>query len=439
MSPDETITHLMGATAVILAAAHGAGMLAKKLGQPSIIGQLVAGIALGPSLLSQLPSAVGDTLFPAGIAPMLTALGQVALVLFLYFVGYELDLGLLRGRSRSTLSVAVAAFAVPMLVGTGAVLLFHDALERLGLPEDASTRSVLFLAISLSITAVPVLIVVVRENGLAGTVPGVIAVSAAGLIDVVGWAVLLGTIMAGGDGSGMSLPVRLILLVVLIAVMVWPARLLLRRLLRSPGVSSAARLSVLTGFAFAAAWATSALGLHVIFGALLAGVVTPREPDGTLSPDLVRSLDSIGSLLLPFFFVVSGRSVSIGALDGTAMGVLVGVTLLAVLAKVLPGALAARMSKLDSRTSMTIGVLLSTRGLTELIALQAGLQAGLLSGPLYTVLVLMAIATTLLTQPLLRLVERVWGKNETIGGGHGPVGAPGGSAKAVTTAGRTRR
>ncbi|MEU9287147.1 cation:proton antiporter [Streptomyces sp. NPDC048275] len=430
MSPDETITHLMGATAVILAAAHGAGMLARKLGQPSIVGQLIAGIALGPSLLSQLPSSVGNTLFPAEIAPMLTALGQVSLVLFLYFVGYELDLGLLRGRSRSTLSVAMAGFLVPMVLGAGAAMLFHGTLHELGLPEDMSARSVVFLAVSLSITAVPVLIVVVRENGLAGTVPGVVAVSSAGLIDVVGWSVLLGTIMDGGDGSGMSLPVRLVLLAVLVVVMVWPARLLLRRLMRSLGVSSAARLSVLVGFAFAAAWATSALGLHVIFGALLAGVVTPREPDGTLSPDLVRSLDSIGSLLLPFFFVVSGRSVSIGSLDGTAIAVLMAVTVLAVFVKVVPGALAARMSKLDNRTSMTIGVLLSTRGLTELIALNAGYEAGLLSGPLYTVLVLMAIATTLLTQPLLVLVQRVWKKDDTAGG-QDAGGAPGDVEKTV--------
>ncbi|WP_434599529.1 cation:proton antiporter [Streptomyces sp. A5-4] len=375
---------------------------------------MIAGIALGPSLLSQLPPEVGETLFPAEITPMLTALGQVSLVLFLFFVGYELNLGLLRGRSRSTLTVATAAFAVPMVAGAGTALLFHGTLEKLGMPEDVSARSILFMAVALSITAVPVLIVVVRENGLAGTVAGVIAVSAAGLIDVVGWAVLLGTIMESGDGPGMSLPLRLVLLVVTIVVMVWPARLLLRRFMRSPGVSSSARLAVLIAFAFAAAWVTSALGLHVIFGALLAGVVTPREPDGTLNPDLVRSLDGIGSLLLPFFFVVSGRSVSVGALDGTAISVLVGVTVLAVVTKVGSGTLAARMCRLDNRTSMTIGVLLSTRGLTELIALNAGLQAGLLSGPLYTVLVLMAIATTLLTQPLLVLVQRLWPNEDRV-------------------------
>ncbi|MFF9086427.1 cation:proton antiporter [Streptomyces sp. NPDC014991] len=429
MSPDLAVTHLVGASAVILLAAHAGGWVSRRLGQPTIVGQLIAGIALGPSLLSQLPDSVGDTLFPQAIAPMLTGLSQVSLVLFLYVVGYELDLSLLRGRSRTTLTVAAAAFAVPMAVGAGATLLFHGTLEKLGVPHHMSVSSVLFLAVALSITAVPVLVVVVRENGLAGTVPGVIAVSAAGLIDVVGWAVLLGTLMQGkGGGSGMSLPVRLLLLVVFVVVMVWPARLLLKRFHRFPGVSAQPRLALLIGFAFTAAWATSALGLHVIFGALLAGVVTPREPDGTLDPELVRSLDSVGSLLLPFFFVVSGRSVAVGALGGTAVAVLAVTTVLAVVAKVGSGALAARACRLDNRTSLTIGVLLSTRGLTELIALNAGLEAGLLSGPLYTVFVLMAIATTLLTQPLLILCRRVRPTDAGPRSSAGPVSAaaPGG-------------
>ncbi|MFB8175321.1 cation:proton antiporter [Streptomyces sp. NPDC055966] len=406
MSTDLAITHLIGATAVILLIANGAGVLARKLGQPSIVGQLIAGIALGPSLLGQLPPSVGKTLFPAEITPMMTGLSQVSLVLFLYFIGYELDLNVLRGRSRVTLSVAVAALVVPMLVGAGAAMLFHGTLEKLGLPRDMSASSILFLAVALSITAVPVLIVVVRESGLAGTVSGVVAVSAAGLIDVAGWMVLVATLMGSGGKPGLPIPVRIALLLLAVAVMAWPVRLLLRRVMRRPAVSTHARLAVLIGFAFAAAWVTSALGLHVIFGALLAGVVTPREPDGTLDPDLVRSLDAIGSLFLPFFFVVSGRSVSVSSMDGTAVAVLIGVTVLAVVAKVGSGALAARVSGLDGRTSVTIGVLLSTRGLTELIALNAGFQAGLLSQSLYTVLVLMAIITTLLTQPLLVLTRR---------------------------------
>lgn len=406
MDQDLTITHLVAAAAIILVAANGAGWLARRLGQPSIVGQLVAGIALGPSLLSQLPAVVGRTLFPPAIAPMLTALSQIGLVIFLYFVGYELDLRVLRGRTRLSLTVVAAAFALPMAVGAAAALTFHHTLQRLGLPQHASTGSVLFLAVTLTITAVPVLVVVVRENGLAGTVPGVVAVSAAGLIDVLSWTVLVAALLSGGHHQGMSMPVRLALLLLTVAVMIWPGRPLLRRLLRSTTLAPALRLGVLLGFACAAAWATSALGLHVIFGALLAGAVTPREPDGTLDPDLIRSLEGLGPLLLPFFFVVSGRGVVVGSLNGTAVLVLVVVTVLAVVVKVGGGAGAARACGLDAHDSLQIGVLLSTRGLTELIALNAGLQAGLLSGRLYTVLVLMAIATTLLTQPLLKLVGR---------------------------------
>ena len=407
MSSDATITHLVGATAIILVTTNAAGWLAKRLRQPSIVAQLIVGIALGPSLLNQLPPSVGRVLFPQAITPMLTALSQVSLVLFLYFVGYELDLRVLRGRSHTALTVAVAAFAVPMAVGAAAALLFHGTLEKLGVPHHISLGSTLFLAVALSITAVPVLVVVVRENGLAGTVPGVIAVSAAGLIDVMGWVVLVGVTLGRGGHPGMSLPVRLILLLVTAVVMIWPARLLLRRVMHSHSVSTGQRLAVVISFAFAAAWATSALGLHVIFGALLAGVVTPREPDGTLDPDVVRSLEGIGLLLLPFFFVVSGRSVMVDALTGTGMAVLAAVTVLAVVVKVGSGALAARVCQLNRWDSLTVGALLSTRGLTELIALNAGLQTGMLSGTLYTVFVLMAIATTLLTQPLLALADRL--------------------------------
>lgn len=144
----------------------------------------------------------------------------------------------------------------------------------------------------------------------------------------------------------------------------------------------------------------------MIFGALLAGVVTPREPDGTLDPEAVRCLDGMGSLLLPFFFVVSGRSVTVDALTGTGVTVFAALTVLAVVVKAGSGALAARACGLDSGVSLTGGALLSTRGLTELIVLSAGLQAGMLNGTLYTVFVLMAIATALLTQPLLALVDR---------------------------------
>ncbi|WP_228034263.1 cation:proton antiporter [Streptomyces spongiae] len=407
MSSDAMITHLVGATALIVIVAHTAGWLARRLGQPTIIGQLIVGIMLGPTMLAELSPELSKTLFPQEIAPVLTGMSQIALVLFLFAVGYELDLRMLGGRTRTVVAVSVAAFVVPMAAGTGAAVLFHDQLAELGAPEELSASSVLFFGVALSITAVPVLTAIVRETGLAGTVAGTVAVSAAGLIDVMGWTVLVGTLLESDPHGGLSWQLRLILLAIFTAVMLLCARPVLRRLLWRPQVEPSVRLALLVGFAFASAWVTNALGLHVIFGALLAGVVTPRERGGTLDPDLVRPLHDIGSVLLPFFFVVSGKSVEIGALDATGVVALLAVTVLAVVIKVVSGTVAARWSGLDRHDARTVGVLLNTRGLTELIALNAGLQAGLIEGPLYTALVLMALATTLITQPLLAVVRRL--------------------------------
>ncbi|WLW51613.1 cation:proton antiporter [Streptomyces sp. YU58] len=408
MSPDAMVMHVVGASALILVAAHTAGWLARMLKQPYIVGQLTAGIALGPSLLGTLAPDAYRTLFPAQIGPELTGFAQFALVVFLFAIGYELDLKVLGARARSAVTVALAAFVVPMSVGSASALLFRDQLRALGMPRDLSPGMVVFAGVALSITAVPVLTAIVRENGLASTVPGIVAVSAAGLLDVVGWTVLAGALMDGGSGDHtIGLPLRVLFAVGFVALMVLVARPLLRRLLWGTRMEPSLRLALLIGFALGSAWVTQAIGLHVIFGALLAGAVVPREEGGTLDPDLLRPLHDVGSLLLPFFFVVSGQSVALAGMDATGWTALLVVTALAVVTKIGSGTLAARLTGLDRQDARTVGVLMSTRGLTELIALNAGLQAGLLSEPLYTVLVFMALATTLFTQPLLLLVRRL--------------------------------
>ncbi len=403
------ITHFVGASALVLVAAHSGGWLARRLGQPYIVGQLATGIALGPSLLGSAAPGVYATLFPAAIGPALTGLAQFSLVVFLFAVGYELDLKVLGVRARSSVTVALASFAVPMAVGSGCALLFRDALHDLGMPPDPSPAVVVFAGVALATTAVPVLTAIVRENGLSRTVPGVVAVSAAGVLDAVCWTVLAGALLnAGGDAAaGLDWPWRVGLTLGFVAAMACAARPLLRRLLWRTRLEPSLRTALLIGFALGSAWVTHALGLHVIFGALLAGVVVPREEGGTLDPDLLRPLLSVASLLLPFFFVLSGQSVALNSMTGTGWAALLVVTLLAVTTKVGSGAAAARLGGLARHDARTVGILLNTRGLTELIVLNAGLEAGLLSAPLYTVLVFMALATTLLTQPLLLLNARL--------------------------------
>ncbi|WP_122618400.1 cation:proton antiporter [Streptomyces sp. Tu 4128] len=408
MSPDSMIAHFVGASAVILVAAHAGGWLARRLRQPYIVGQLAAGIALGPSLLGSLAPGAYAALFPAAIGPALTGFAQFSLVVFLFAVGYELDLKVLGDRARTSLLVALASFVVPMTVGCGTALLFRDALHDLGMERDPSVATVLFAGIALSITAVPVLTAIVRENGLSRSVPGVVAVSAAGVLDAVCWTVLAAALLDSGAGdAALGWPWRAALAVGFVTVMALAARPVLRRLLWRTRLEPSLRLALLIGFALGSAWVTHSLGLHVIFGALLAGVVVPREEAGTLDPDLLRPLHEVGSLLLPFFFVLSGQSVALNSMTGTGWSALLVVTVLAVGTKIGSGTLAARLGGLDRHEARTVGVLLSARGLTELIALNAGLEAGLLSGPLYTVLVFMALTTTLLPQPFLLLTRRL--------------------------------
>nr|WP_308309739.1 cation:proton antiporter [Streptomyces sp. CHD11] len=429
------VTHFLFASALVLTVGHAAGWLARRLRQPYIVGQLAAGIALGPSLLGSAAPDVHALLFPEEIGASLRGLAQFALVVFLFAVGYELDLKVLGSRARTAVGVALTAFLVPMAVGSGCALLFREQLVALDMPR-LTAGTVVFAGVALSITAVPVLTAIVRENGLAGTVPGVLAVSAAGLLDVIGWTVLSGTLLEHGDGQELPWQWRALLAAGFVALTLAAARPLLRRLLWRTRMEPMFRLSLLIGFAFVTASVTQYLGLHAICGALLAGVVCPREKGGTLDPDLLRPLQDISSLLLPFFFVVSGQAVALGAVNGTGWAAFAVVTVLAVVTKTGGGTVAARLGGLDRDDARTVGVLLSARGLTELIALDAGLRAGLLSAPLYTVLVLMALATTLLTQPLLILVRR--------GAGRAPLRPPppaphgsGGPPCATTSEGTT--
>ncbi|MFH8973802.1 cation:proton antiporter [Streptomyces sp. NPDC017890] len=406
MSPDTMIAHFVGASALIVVAAHAGGRLARRLRQPYIVGQLTTGIALGPSLLGSVAPDLYESLFPAAIGPALTGFAQFSLVVFLFAVGYELDLKVLGDRARTSVTVALASFVVPMAVGSGCALVFRDPLRDLGMPRDLSPAMVVFAGVALSITAVPVLTAIVRENGLSRSVPGVVAVSAAGVLDAVCWTVLAAALLDTGDArAALDWPWRVALAVGFVTVMALAARPVLRRLLWRTRLEPSLRLALLIGFALGSAWVTHSLGLHVIFGALLAGVVVPREENGTLDPDLLRPLHEVGSLLLPFFFVLSGQSVTLNSMTGTGWAALLVVTLLAVATKIGSGTVAARLGGLDRHDARTVGVLLSARGLTELIALNAGLEAGLLSTPLYTVLVFMALATTLLTQPLLLLTR----------------------------------
>lgn len=398
---DAVIADVIGDIALVLVISALLGAAARRCGQPTVVGQILTGVVLGPSLLGRLPGHITNHLFPAQVLPYLTVLSQVAVVIFMFAVGYEIDLGAMRGRGRAVPLVATSAFAVPFALGIGCVLLFHSDFTDVGVAHQGRSF-VLFMGVACSITALPVLAAIARERGLAETRVGVIATAAAGAMDVMAWLALAAALIGSNHSGRFPWLVTLLLLGCFVAVML----IVVPRLLswwtgRSKSVLSNP-VPVAFALAMGAAWVTASLGLHPIFGGFLAGLAMragSREPDA----EVLRSMDQAGGLLLPLFFIVTGLSLNVGAMRGDAFVLLAVIFVIAVAGKLVPAYAVSRACGFPPRESATIATLVNTRGLTELIALNIGLADGLISQRLFTVLVLIALITTLMTGPLLLL------------------------------------
>ncbi len=397
-------TTVIGDVALVIVVSALLGALARRLGQPTVIGQILTGVLLGPSLLGRLPGHLTSHLFPHQVLPYLTTLAQIAVVIFMFGVGYEIDFGMVRGRGRVVPLVAISALAVPFALGLGSVFLFRSDFTALG--DGHQGRSfLLFMAVACSITALPVLAIIVRERGLAGTRAGVTAIAAAGIMDVLAWLALAAALIGSGHSGRFSVLVTVLLISGFAAAMMlvmppllswWTGRS--NSILSNP-------VPVAFALAMGSAWVTASLGLQPVFGGFIAGLAmraANREPDA----DVLRATDQAGGVLLPLFFVVAGLSLDIGAMRGDAIAAFAVIFAVAVVGKLGPAYALSRSCGLGSRESATVATLVNTRGLTELIALNVGLADGLINQRLFTVLVLMALITTMLTGPLLGLVNR---------------------------------
>lgn len=398
-------TTVIGDIVLVILVSSLLSVLARRCGQPTVIGQILTGVLLGPSLLGRLPGHLTAHLFPHAVLPSLTSLAQVAVVTFMFTVGYELDFGAIRGHGRTVPMVAAAALAVPMGLGIACVLLYRSGFAAIGDPRDGRSF-VLFMGVAVSITAMPVLAAIIRERGLAGTTAGEVATAVAGTMDVLAWLVLAAALIGTSQSVRFSWPVTLLLTGCFVAAMLIVVRPVLtwwtsrsQSLLSNPA-------SVAFALAMASAWVTARLGLQPVFGGFLAGL-TMRARNGVPDADVVRSMEQAGTLLLPLFFIVTGLSLNIGDVHGDALILLALIFVIACAGKLGPAYAASRLSGLEPRQSATIAALVNTRGLTELIALNVGLQAGLINQRLFTVLVLMALLTTLMTGPLLSVIRPV--------------------------------
>jgi Kef-type K+ transport system membrane component KefB len=402
---DSIVAVVIGDIALVFVIASLLGAAARKCGQPAVIGQILTGVVLGPSLLGRLPGHLTSHLFPGDALPYLNVLSQVAVAVFMFAVGYEIEFGSIRGHGRVVPLVALGALLVPMGLGIACVLLLRPEFASIGMGHEGRSF-VLFMGVAMSITALPVLAAIVRERNLAGTTAGVIATAAAGIMDVLAWLVLAAALIGTGHSGRFSLPVTVLLIGCFAVVMLGVVRPALSWWTNRRQSVLSSPVPVAFALAMASAWVTTWLGLHPVFGAFLAGL-TMRGRDRVPDAEVLRAMDQAGSMLLPLFFVVTGLSLNVGAVRGDAFLLLVVIVVIACAGKLAPGYGISRASGLAARDSATIAALVNTRGLTELIALNVGLVGGIINQRLFTVLVLMALITTLTTGPLLSVIRPV--------------------------------
>jgi len=400
---DALIAKVIGDIALVMVVSTLLGSLAQLCRQPRVIGQIIAGILLGPTLLGVLPGHLSAHLFPPAVLPFLSTLAQVAVVIFMFSVGYELDIRSLGGKGAAVPLVAVGALLVPIGLGSGLAAGAPHMFAALGVVHQGHSF-VLFTGVAIAITALPVLAAIVRERGIAGTVAGITATSASGIMDVAAWLVLAAALVGTAHTQGPSWPVALGLLIAFAGFMLLVVRPAVSWWIRRQSALKRSQLVIAFVMAMGSAWVTASLGLHPVFGGLLAGLTMPSA-EGTPDADVLRPMEEVGGLLLPLFFVVTGLSLNVGALNGTAFGLLAIICVIAIGGKTVPAYVASRLGGLSTRDSAGVAVLVNTRGLTELIVLNVGLSSGLINQRLFTVLVLMALIMTLGTSPLLSLIR----------------------------------
>jgi Kef-type K+ transport system membrane component KefB len=386
------------AVAIVLAAAHFGGLLARRVGQPAVIGQLAVGVLLGPTVLG----ATSARLFTHDTTSAVKTLGTIGLVAFAFVLGARLERAHLPAGRRFVL-VAATVFAVPFAAGAGVGLaLYADHRYVDGTTVDR-LPFVLFVAAAISITAFPVLARIVDDHGLRGTRVGDLAVSCAAVNDLLSWLALAVALLANRGLAGSLGLVKLLaggvgLIIALTLVAYLGDRL-------RPGASAWATLAVAAGLT-GAAIVTSRMGLHYVFGGFAAGVVAARPSLARASEVTVRACTSVAAVLLPLYLVLPGATIDFRTLDLHNGGELLLVIGAAAAAKVGAGVLSGRAAGLTRHEAATLGLLLDTRRLVELVALAVGRAAGILDTNFFAVLVIMAVVTTVATSPGLRLLER---------------------------------
>lgn len=376
--------------------------------QPAVIGEILAGIALGPSLLGLLPGHLTTRLFPLDGRPYLAAIAQLGLLLFMFILGWELEPRHL-GRAKSSVAVVtLGSMALPFALGIGAAaVIYHEHSTVAGQHVSFGVFGV-FVGISMAITAFPVLARILADHGIGATRLGTLSLASAAVGDVLAWCMLAVTVGAttssglgqfGTTAGGAAIYVAVLALVVrplLRSAVTWAFRR--RDSAEGPALYTA---GLVAAGIFFSAYATTRIGIHPVFGAFAFGLIMPREPRRELVQHMLRPFQGTSRVLMPVYFVVTGLAVDIGGLHGRDWLDLALLATVACVGKVVGAGVPALKLGMSRREALGLGVLMNVRGLTELIILNIGLSLHVLDDQLFTVMVLVALLTTALAGPLL--------------------------------------
>ncbi|RDI57012.1 cation:proton antiporter domain-containing protein [Flavobacterium glaciei] len=399
---------LLAQIITIILVARVFGWIFKKIGQPSVIGEIIAGIVLGPSLLGLYFPEFSGALFPVESLGNLKFLSQIGLILFMFVIGMELDLKVLKNKANEAVVISHASIVIPFALGIGLAYFVYNRFA----PEGVKFLSFsLFMGIALSITAFPVLARIVQERGIHKTKLGAIVITCAAADDITAWCILAVVIAIVKAGTFVSSLYIIMLAVLYVIAMIYIVKPFLKRIGDLYGSKDTIIKPVVAIFFLVliiSSYATEVIGIHALFGAFMAGAIMPDIPKfRTIFIEKVEDVALI--LLLPLFFVFTGLKTEIGLLNDPYLWKVTGfIILVAVVGKFLGSALAAKFVGQSWRDSLTIGALMNTRGLMELIVLNIGLELKVLTPEVFTMMVIMALVTTFMTGPALDLINYIF-------------------------------
>lgn len=391
---------------VIIVACQVIGNIFQRIGQPRVVGEMTAGILLGPSLFGFFFPDISAFIFPESSLGTIQMISNIGLVLFMFIVGMELDKDMLKDRVGVAVIISHASIVIPFSLGIGLSYFLYRTYAPPHIPFYAFS---LFMGIAMSITAFPVLARIIRERGMTRTRLGAIAMTCAAADDVTAWCLLAFVIAIAKAGSLTGSLITLLLAVIYVGIMLKIIKPLLHRSVRhtkGTGTLPNSRIALFFIVMLLSAYCSEIIGIHALFGAFLAGVIMPQ--DKAFRQALTGKIEHVALvLLLPLFFVYTGLRTEIGLLsDPSLWGVFAVILLIAVIGKLGGSALAARITGSGMKESMAIGALMNTRGLMELVVLNIGYDLGILTPEIFTMMVLMALMTTFMTNPILNLLER---------------------------------